>query len=504
MKKVVILILILGSFLYASIGKITALKGEVFAKQSSRVIKLSLGYDFEKDDIIYTKLGKAQLTFKDNTVITLGRNSKLVIEKYILSEKNIKKSKAKFRFVKGIFKTITGAIGKANHKNFKIKTKTATIGIRGTVFRVHVLTPPKLPGMNIPAPELENSQTLVAVDQGSVSVTNNIGKEIVLNVGEAVQVDTLGKIQQIPIKKVGKTGLGGKDKVAKEKASEEENQNSDKKKSVEQEQQSSEDKSKEDSATNDSPKGELRVNNNETPKILKVEDGIMKKRVLVQNTEVVNDVVSNINKTEDKANEDSFSEKSYGNEEAPQSPSSENDMDLLTPQPPQGTTQKVIYEDSYASMGYWENSDLSVDSTWIAGKSVTDPEKIINDYMINEVTASYSGDVVALSNGKLANGAINLNIDFGTQNINGSMNFRAPGEKKWNINISGEGSVFANGFNAELSTGENSEVENITGSLKGNYFGDNAQAVGGTFGATDGNSNSAKGAFEAVKTGATE
>jgi hypothetical protein len=419
--------------------------------------------------------------------------------------------------------------------------------------------------MNIPAPKLENSQTSVAVDQGSVSVTSNTGKEIVLNVGEAAKVDITGKVQPIPIEKVGKTGL--KSDKKKEKPAKEENKKSKKEKQTKKDKETKQNKEKTDKK-NDSSQSKEKQQEQKTSKkdntpASEKESGEEKNQAQNsdeqsadnnkesepatnesgQNTQdepktplkeetvvgdslesepvVKEDKVPNINpaggvlqpdapvvddtaKAVDDVVKDVVEVQTHGNENAPESPVSGGDMDLLTPQPPAGATQKTLYEDSYASMGYWENSDLSVDSTWIVGKSITDPDKIINNYMISEVTASYSGDVAALVSGKLAKGNINLDIDFGTQNVNGNMNFQVPNEAKWDVNINGQGSVFASGFSADLSTGANSEVQNITGTLNGNYFGDNAQAVGGTFDATGDGANVAKGVFEAVKTGAGE
>lgn len=68
----------------------------------------------------------------DKTIITIGQKSHLNIIDYLYDEKKPKESKAEFQFLKGSFKSITGAIGKINKERFKLKTKSSTIGIRGT------------------------------------------------------------------------------------------------------------------------------------------------------------------------------------------------------------------------------------------------------------------------------------------------------------------------------------------------------------------------------------
>lgn len=89
------------------------------------------GEKIQKNDIIKTsKKSKLRIRFIDKTLISMGMNSEMVIDDYVYSGK---KSKVNLDF-EGALKAVTGKIGKLNPKKFNIKTKTATIGIRGTVF----------------------------------------------------------------------------------------------------------------------------------------------------------------------------------------------------------------------------------------------------------------------------------------------------------------------------------------------------------------------------------
>ncbi|RXJ80711.1 FecR family protein [Arcobacter sp. F2176] len=133
MKKILLLLFILANFLFASIGQITALVGDVKISRDSNTILAKLGEKLEKNDVINsTKGSKAQITMNDNTIITIGQNSTLNIFDYVYDENKPKDSKASFGFMKGSFKSITGKIGKINKERFKLKTKSASIGIRGT------------------------------------------------------------------------------------------------------------------------------------------------------------------------------------------------------------------------------------------------------------------------------------------------------------------------------------------------------------------------------------
>ncbi|WP_305863292.1 FecR family protein, partial [Aliarcobacter butzleri] len=68
-----------------------------------------------------------------NTIVTIGKESSLNIEEYIFNT-STKEAKTELNVLKGAFHTITGEIGKVNPDKFKLKTKSASIGIRGTEF----------------------------------------------------------------------------------------------------------------------------------------------------------------------------------------------------------------------------------------------------------------------------------------------------------------------------------------------------------------------------------
>ncbi len=90
----------------------------------------------EHDTIKTGKNAKVKIFFKDNTAVSLGQNTIFEIDSYIFTDK--KDSHIKFKVLKGFFKTVTGQIGKVAPSRFKLETKNATIGIRGTVFAANV------------------------------------------------------------------------------------------------------------------------------------------------------------------------------------------------------------------------------------------------------------------------------------------------------------------------------------------------------------------------------
>ncbi|NOQ32388.1 MAG: hypothetical protein GQ570_14860 [Helicobacteraceae bacterium] len=154
MLKILISVILMNIMLFASIGKIRGVKGEVNVLRDGKTIVASKGTKLENKDIVKSiGRSRAQIVFKDKTTITIGKNAVFKIEDYLYDPKKPKKSKTSFKFMKGAFKSITGVIGKVAPHRFKLKTKTATIGIRGTI--------------------LIGDQTKVACTQGEISVSSH-------------------------------------------------------------------------------------------------------------------------------------------------------------------------------------------------------------------------------------------------------------------------------------------------------------------------------------------
>ena len=78
--------------------------------------------------------GQVELIFTDETKLVVGPNSSMVIESYLLRSGN-RANNFTVRALGGSFRFITGKSEKAA---YKIKTPTATIGVRGTSFDIAV------------------------------------------------------------------------------------------------------------------------------------------------------------------------------------------------------------------------------------------------------------------------------------------------------------------------------------------------------------------------------
>ena len=131
--KSLLLLFIMSAMIFASIGNVAALKGVVKIKRSTKMITAKYGLAIEEKDTIVTQdNSKVQIILKDQTIVTIGENSKYNFNEYKFNSKT--DSKAKMKLEHGFFRVITGKIGKIAPERFKVQTKSATIGIRGTNF----------------------------------------------------------------------------------------------------------------------------------------------------------------------------------------------------------------------------------------------------------------------------------------------------------------------------------------------------------------------------------
>jgi hypothetical protein len=131
------ILIIFSISLFANIATVVDSVGKSHLIRDGKSIKVVQKQQLKEHDTIKTgKNAKVKIFFKDNTAVSLGQNTIFHIDTYLFTGK--KDSQIKFRVLKGFFKTVTGKIGKVAPNRFKLQTKNATIGIRGTVFAANV------------------------------------------------------------------------------------------------------------------------------------------------------------------------------------------------------------------------------------------------------------------------------------------------------------------------------------------------------------------------------
>ena len=87
------------------------------------------------DSIITEAASSAQVLLMDQTTLTIGESSELIIDEFVYDPQT-KIGKIISSVKIGTVKIITGEISKTNPDNLEIKTPTGSIGARGTEFAV--------------------------------------------------------------------------------------------------------------------------------------------------------------------------------------------------------------------------------------------------------------------------------------------------------------------------------------------------------------------------------
>jgi len=115
------------------IGSIVALQGYATATGTDGAERrLQIKSPIYLNDKLTTgRSAKVQVVFDDDSVISQGENSEMVIDKYVYSPKEKKDASCSMKFASGVFRVVTGKITSINPDRFKVQTRMATIGIRG-------------------------------------------------------------------------------------------------------------------------------------------------------------------------------------------------------------------------------------------------------------------------------------------------------------------------------------------------------------------------------------
>ena len=95
-------------------------------------VPVAAGTEFERGDLIRTGSdGRVQIRFTDGSIVSLQPGTAFRIDDYRFDATG---QRGFFFLVRGALRTITGAIGKRDHDDYRMQTPTATVGVRGTEY----------------------------------------------------------------------------------------------------------------------------------------------------------------------------------------------------------------------------------------------------------------------------------------------------------------------------------------------------------------------------------
>lgn len=117
------------------VGIVKSAVGEVMIMRNNQAVKAEANVKLLEGDLIQTgPNGKVGLIFEDDAVISMGPNTKIVIEKFMFQPAE-KKMSFIARIIQGTASFLSGQLVKLAPDLVRIETPYATVGMRGT----HVL-----------------------------------------------------------------------------------------------------------------------------------------------------------------------------------------------------------------------------------------------------------------------------------------------------------------------------------------------------------------------------
>ena len=154
-------------------GRVLFARGGMTARQSSGAVR-ALERDssvYQGDTITTPRRGFGQLQLADGALLAIRPSTELVIEEFRYNGAEDGTESSVLRLIRGGFRTITGAIGQINKRQYRVNTLVATVGIRGTHYGLRFCEP----GCTLSDGSI--SQGLFGgVADGEISVANNSGE----------------------------------------------------------------------------------------------------------------------------------------------------------------------------------------------------------------------------------------------------------------------------------------------------------------------------------------
>ena len=144
---------------------------------------LNVGLNVFNNEVIKTSAkGQAQMLFADQSALTIGPNSEVVLDEFVY-DPNTKTGKIALSATKGLFRLVGGRISK--NTPVTLKTPTATIGIRGGIAFVGVQSTG------------ETNATFLFGD--SMSVSNESGTQVARRPGFEINVSAANVAPSVPV-----------------------------------------------------------------------------------------------------------------------------------------------------------------------------------------------------------------------------------------------------------------------------------------------------------------
>ncbi len=176
-------------------GKVIAAVGQVSAVREGKELALARGAVVKSGDLVKVAAdSSAQIRMSDESILALAPRTEFLISDYRFSADKPTEGRAIFSLLKGAFRTVTGIIGLRARENYRVNAVVATIGIRGTHYRL------RLCAADCPAREGAAAKDGLygGVSEGRIAVTNQTGTDEFGADEYFFLADALGRPERLP------------------------------------------------------------------------------------------------------------------------------------------------------------------------------------------------------------------------------------------------------------------------------------------------------------------
>jgi hypothetical protein len=117
------------------VGRVKTVKGTVYIERAGRQEPAQVGSGVRQADVLVTGAdGAIGVTLADDTLLSAGPNSVLVVERFVYD--GVKPGVLETALTKGTLAVVSGRIAKQAPDAMRVKTPAAILGVRGTEFVV--------------------------------------------------------------------------------------------------------------------------------------------------------------------------------------------------------------------------------------------------------------------------------------------------------------------------------------------------------------------------------
>jgi hypothetical protein len=120
------------------VGSVKTMKGAASIIRLNAVITAKIDERIFKGDVLRTGTdGSLGVAFKDDSLLSLGPNSEIVIDEFLFAPAEGKLSIVT-RMLRGTAAYLSGMVGKLSPESVRFETPVASVGIRGTKLLVKI------------------------------------------------------------------------------------------------------------------------------------------------------------------------------------------------------------------------------------------------------------------------------------------------------------------------------------------------------------------------------